>query len=61
MSKVYSKAGYCKCGYELWIEFIPTGFNWIYRYFDMDHNEITECPVRGNEINEDDLESSQCN
>ena len=30
---------------------------WIYRFFDMDHNEIAECPACGNKITEDDLES----
>ena len=57
MSKIYSKVGYCNCGYEIWIEFLPSGFKWVYRFFDMDHNEITECSACGNKLNEDDLES----
>ena len=57
MSKIYSKVGYCNCGYEIWIEYLPSEFKWIYRFFDMDHNEITECPGCGNELIEDDLES----
>ena len=57
MSKIYSKVGYCNCGYEIWIEFLPSGFKWIYRFFDFDHNEITECPACGNKITEEDLES----
>ena len=57
MSKIYSKVGYCNCGYEIWIEYLPNANKWIYRFFDMDHNEITECPACGNELNEDDLES----
>jgi hypothetical protein len=40
MRKIYSTVGYCNCGYEIRIEFIPTGFKWIYKYFDMDHDEI---------------------
>jgi hypothetical protein len=51
----YSKVGYCNCGYEIWIEFLPSGFKWIYRFFDMDHNEITECPACGNKITEEEL------
>ena len=27
MSKIYRKAGYGNCGYEIWIEFFPSGFN----------------------------------
>ena len=57
MSKIYSKVGYCDCGYEIWIEYLPSVDKWIYRFFDMDHNEITECPVCGNKITEDDLKS----
>jgi len=57
MSKIYSKVGYCKCGDEIWIEFIPSGDQWIFRFFDLNHNEITECPGCGNELIEDDLES----
>ena len=57
MSKIYSKVGYCKCGDEIWIEFLPSGGQWNFRFFDLDHNEITECPGCGNELNEDDLES----
>jgi hypothetical protein len=57
MSNIYSAKGYCNCGYEIWIEFIPTGFQWIYKYFDMEYNGLTECPACGNKINEEDLES----
>jgi len=57
MSKIYSKVGYCHCGDEIWIEFLPSGNKWIYRFFDMNHNEIIECPGCENELNEDDLES----
>ena len=57
MSKIYSKVGYCNCGYEIWIEYFPSRVNWIHRFFDMDHNEITECPACGKKINEEDLES----
>ena len=57
MSKIYSKVGYCSCGDEIWIEFLPSDNKWIYRFFDQNHNEITECPGCGNELNEDDLES----
>jgi len=57
MSKIYSKVGYCNCGYEIRIEYLPSDLKWIYRFFDMDHNKITECPACGNKLNEDDLES----
>jgi len=57
VKKIHSKVGYCKCGYDARMEFLPSGFKWIYRVFDMDHNEITGCPASGNKITEDDLES----
>jgi len=57
MSKIYSKVGYCKCGDEIWIEFIPSGDQWIFRFFDLNHNEITKCPSCGKDLKEDDLES----
>jgi len=39
MSIIYRKVGCCKCGDEIWMEFLPTGNKWIYRFFDLNHNE----------------------
>jgi hypothetical protein len=57
MSKIYSNAGYCRCGCEIWIEYLLSSNEWFYRYFDLNHKEITACPNCGKEIKEDDLES----
>jgi hypothetical protein len=57
MSKINSKVGYCKCGDEIWIEFLPSDNKWLFRFFDMNHNEINECLSCGNKLNEEDLES----
>jgi hypothetical protein len=57
MSKIYNYAGYCLCGDEIWIEYLPSGSTWIYRFFDQNQKEITECPGCGNKLKEDDLES----
>ena len=57
MSKIYSKVGYCQCGDEIWIEFLPRGNKWICRFFDLNHKDITECPNCGKDLKEDNLES----
>jgi len=56
-TKINSNVGYCRCGAEVWIEFLTSGNKWIFRYFDNNHNEITKCPDCGIELKEDDLES----
>lgn len=57
MSKIYSNPGYCQCGHEIWIEYLPSGNHWIYRFFDLNHREIDECPGCGSVLREDDLAS----
>ncbi len=54
---VYSFVGYCRCGYEVWIEYLQDGDQWYHRFFDPNHREITECPGCGEVIQEDQLES----
>jgi hypothetical protein len=57
MSKIYSNVGYCPCGDEIWIEYLPGGNKWFHRFFDLNHREITECPGCGSTLKEEDLES----
>jgi hypothetical protein len=57
MSKIYSNVGYCPCGDEIWIEYLPMGGTWIHRFFDPDYREITECPGCGSTLKEEGLES----
>lgn len=57
MSNIYSYAGYCLCGDEIWIEYLHSGTTWIHRFFDQTHKEITICPGCGNRLKEYDLES----
>ena len=54
---VYSKPGYCQCGYEIWVEFLWNGQEWIYRFSDVNLQEITQCPDCEALIREDDLDS----
>lgn len=54
---VYSYVGYCRCGYEVWIEYLFDGKGWFHRFFGPNHNEIFRCPDCGRELVEDDLES----
>jgi len=56
-TKINSKVGYCQCGSEIWIEYLPRGNKWTFRFSDLNHQEITECPDCGIELKEDDLES----
>ncbi len=56
---IQSFVGYCRCGCEIWIEYLWTGAEWIYRYFDLDSNEITKCPECGRELSEEELESRE--
>ena len=57
MSKVYNNVGYCQCGCEIWVEYLLSGNQWIYRFSDQNIQEITHCPNCGKELNEDDLGS----
>ncbi|MFC1829249.1 hypothetical protein ACFL0O_06535 [Thermodesulfobacteriota bacterium] len=57
MSKIHSSVGYCNCGQEIWIEYLPIGSKWTCRFFDPNHREIQECPECGNDLKEDELES----
>ena len=54
---VYSQAGYCSCGREIWIEYLFDGKRWTTRFQDDTLGEIKECPQCGKVIQEDDLES----
>jgi hypothetical protein len=53
---INSKLGYCSCGYEVWIEYLWNGTEWVQRYFALDLREIVNCPDCGANIEEDDLE-----
>ena len=53
---VYSQAGYCQCGREIWIEFLFDGTKWAARFMDDEHHEISQCPQCGAELDEDELD-----
>ena len=57
MSKIYSNVGYCPCGEEVWIEYLPSGNKWFHRFFELNQREIAECPGCGSALKEEDLES----
>lgn len=57
MSKIQSSVGYCHCGQEIWIEYLPVASKWISRFSDPNFREIQECPNCGDELQEDELES----
>ncbi|MBW1980836.1 MAG: hypothetical protein JRJ12_06405 [Deltaproteobacteria bacterium] len=54
---INSKLGYCQCGYEVWIEYLWTGKEWMQRFFDLNLQEISLCPDCGREIKEEDLQA----
>lgn len=54
---IHGSVGYCPCGAEIWIEYLPRQNAWRVRFSDAAGNEITHCPDCGREIVEDDLES----
>lgn len=54
---VYSSVGYCHCGEEIWIEYLWNGQQWIPRFQDEKHEEISHCPKCGRELEEDELDS----
>jgi hypothetical protein len=54
---VYSSVGYCKCGHEIWIEYLQAGKAWRTVFSDDQHTEIDHCPQCGRVLEEDDLES----
>lgn len=54
---VNTNVGYCKCGYEVWVEYLYSEKRWSCRFLDNDHNEITHCPLCNKELIEDELDS----
>jgi len=54
---IYTHVGYCRCGCEVWIEYIRKDNEWIPRFTDLELHEIICCPDCGKILNEDDLES----
>lgn len=54
---VYSSVGYCKCGHEIWIEYLQRDNAWFTRFSDDQHGELQRCPQCGEILKEDDLES----
>lgn len=54
---IYSQTGYCRCGEEIWLEYIRDGQAWRPRFSDGEGREITRCPRCGVALKEDDLES----
>ncbi len=54
---VYSSPGYCRCGEEVWIEYLWNGKAWGNRFHDAEHGEIDHCPSCGTKLEEEELES----
>ncbi len=54
---VYSFVSYCRCGCEVWIEYLLEQGAWVPRFFDQDRPSITRCPDCGAELDEADLDS----
>ena len=53
---VYSSAGYCACGEEIWIEYLHKKEGWFPRFFDVEGREIVLCPSCGHKLVEEELE-----
>lgn len=54
---VYSQAGYCLCGTEIWIEYLMSRNQWQFRFFGPDNEEIKHCPACGEALDESKLDS----
>jgi len=54
---VFSSVGYCKCGHEIWIEYLKSDSGWRPRFFDDSQAELERCPQCGARLHEDQLES----
>ena len=54
---VHSSVGYCPCGGEIWIEYLPADGGWQVRFFDEANRLIDVCPECGRKLVEDDLAS----
>lgn len=56
---IHSCVGYCPCGAEIWIEYLPAKGHgsWQVRFFDGENNLIAVCPDCQREIKEEDLAS----
>jgi RNase P subunit RPR2 len=54
---IYSNVGYCRCGFEVWIEYLWNGNQWRQRFTDQENNELTRCLECGAILSDDTLES----
>ena len=58
---VHSSVGYCPCGAEIWVEYLPAAGGaqapWRVRYFDEAHQPIDTCPMCSRPIDEEELDS----
>jgi hypothetical protein len=54
---IYSSVGYCKCGHEIWIEYLKSDSGWKPRFSDDNQAELERCPKCGALIIEDRLQS----
>lgn len=54
---IHGSVGYCPCGAEIWIEYLPNRDAWRARFSDAAGREITRCPDCGRELVEEELES----
>ena len=54
---IHSSVGYCPCGAEIWIEYLPTDQRWQVRFFDGEGLLIEACPECHSVIKEEDLAS----
>ncbi len=54
---IHSSVGYCPCGAEIWIEYLPSDQGWQVRFFDSENHLIDTCPECHCIIEEEDLAS----
>ena len=54
---IYSNVGYCRCGCEVWIEYLRQANGWQTRFTVDEAGEVSHCPQCGRRLVEDDLES----
>jgi hypothetical protein len=58
---VHSSVGYCPCGAEIWVEYLPPPSGnqqgWQLRFFDAQNRPLENCPECQREIHEEALAS----
>ncbi len=54
---IQGSVGYCRCGQEIWLEYLRKDQTWFCRFSTPEGAEVTACPACGRVLDEDNLDS----